>query len=144
MAFFIFFLAAAPAGLVPAPYHRGKHLTISIIPAALLGHKPGVFMEVAIPDLILLGLILLDLILLEPVLLGLILLGIEGRKFHKTNTVVQLGIICFHHRKSQPVRTLAGMGQHLPVIDLAAIRITGGNEVVNILVEKGGIPGSHK
>ncbi len=85
-------------------------------------------------------LIFLGLILLGPILLGLILLGIEGRKFHKTNSLVQLGIICFHHRKSQPFHTSTGIDQHLPVIDLTTIRITGGNEIVNLLVEKGGIP----
>jgi len=45
MAFFKFFMAAAPARLVPAPDHRGKYPAITINPPALFVHKPGLFMD---------------------------------------------------------------------------------------------------
>lgn len=121
MTSFIFFMAAAPTKLVPPPDHRGQQLAVAIIPAALPVHKPGVFVDLARAVLI-----------------------IERCKFHKPNPLNPLGIICFDHKKPQPLGVIAGVGQRPSGIDLPVIRITGGNEVIDIFIKEGCIPGSHQ
>jgi len=125
MAFFKFFMAAAPAGLIPTPDHRGKQLAVAINPVAVLVHKPGLFVDLVVD-------------------LACALLVIKGGKLHIPNPLGQLRIICFHHNKSQPLGGVTGVGQQLPIIFLPVIRITGGNEVVNVFMKKSGIPGSHQ
>ena len=102
-------------------HHPGKHQAVAINPAAVLFYKPGLFVNLACALLI-----------------------IKGGILHIPDAQGQLRIICFHHYQSQPLGDVAGIGQHLPVILLSMIRITGGNEIVNIFVEKSGIPGSHQ
>ncbi len=129
MAFFKFFMAAAPAGLVPTPDHRGKQLAVAVKPAALLVHKPGLFVGLAV-----------NLVMVP----AWALMVIKGDKLHIPNPPGQLRIICFHHNKPQPLGGVTSVGQQLPVIFLPVIRITGGNEVVNVFMKKSGIPGSHQ
>ncbi|MBA3012061.1 MAG: hypothetical protein FP812_17780 [Desulfobacula sp.] len=93
------------------------HLAVAINPAAVLFQKPGLFVNLAVD-------------------LARVLLVIKGRKLNIPDAQGQLRIICFHHNKPQPLGGVTGIGQHLPVIFLSMIRITGGNEVVDIFVEK--------
>jgi hypothetical protein len=119
MAFFMFFIAPAPAGAVPAPDNRGKLLAVAIIPTPLFFHKQSLFMELSV-------------------------LFIKGGKLHKSHAIIDFGIIYFDNGKPQPCCLITGLYKSSFFVKLPIRGIPGFNEIINILVEKGGIPGSHQ